>query len=251
MIRPLIGIIAGHQLMESKRQHVQDRYVGCNRPYVDCTLAAGGAPLVLPPANEREAVRAMVAAADGLMFTGGGDASALLFGAEPHPAIRLLDPMRDATEVEATRHALALGMPILAICRGIQLLNIALGGDLIQDIPSQVKGHVRHWSSDLDQVLSHSIAVEKGSLLASLIGDGKVAVNSDHHQAVGRVAKGFRVTARAADGVIEAIEPEDGRPVLAVQFHPERIAGPYPRFMPLFEWLVEAARKFRRSKKKR
>jgi putative glutamine amidotransferase len=220
--------------------------VGTGRAYVNEIVRAGGAPLLLPLVAERDAVRAMIEAVDGLLLTGGGDVSSLEFGAEPVPGVRLIDPARDRMEIDAIRRAARRSLPILGICRGIQLLNVALGGDLVQDIPTQIKGAIRHWSSDLAPSLSHTIRVEPKSILASLIGEGRVAVDSSHHQAVGRPGKGLRVTAHATDGVVEAIEAEDRRPILGVQFHPEEIAGEHPRFRAIFEWLVKQARRFRR-----
>jgi len=251
MKRPVIGITAGLILREAGRDSSQYVSVGCGRSYVTEVVRAGGLAVLLPPVAEREAARTAVETMNGLLLSGGGDLASLEFGAEPHPRVRLVDPARDRMEIEAIRLAWRRGLPILGICRGIQVLNVALGGDLIQDIPAQVKGAIRHWSSDLAPCLSHSVKVEKQSLLASLLGAGKVAVNSSHHQAVGgRLAKGLRVTARAADGVIEAIEADDGRPVLGVQFHPEDIAGEHPRFRAIFDWLIAQARRYQRKQKR-
>jgi len=250
MIRPLIGITAGHILGESSRERRQSVSVGCGRSYVTEVVRAGGLAVLLPPVAEREAVRAAVEAVDALLLTGGGDIASLEFGAEPHPNVKLIDSVRDRMEIEAVHVAVKREMPILGICHGIQILNVALGGDLVQDIPTQIKGAIRHWSSDLLPCLSHTINVEARSLLASLIGAGKVAVNSRHHQAVGKLGKRLRVVAEAPDGVIEAIQADNGRPVLGVQFHPEEAAGEYPRFRPIFDWLVAQARRYRRLKRR-
>ncbi|MCX8037890.1 MAG: gamma-glutamyl-gamma-aminobutyrate hydrolase family protein [Candidatus Sumerlaeia bacterium] len=245
---PIIGITAGRILGDGSRERRQYVWFGTGRPYAVEVARAGGAPLLLPPLADSRILRATLPRLDGLLLSGGGDIAPELFGAEPHPATNLIDPDRDCTEIEAVRWALRQGLPVLAICRGIQVLNVALGGDLIQDIPTQVANAVRHSGADLTACLSHSICVEKDSLLASLIGAGRVLVNSSHHQAAGRVGRGLRVTATAPDGVIEALESDRGAPVLAVQFHPEDVAGEHPRFRALFQWLVEAARRFRRRR---
>jgi len=254
MARPLIGITTGHLPGEGSREcrsAVQRIVVGCARAYVTEVVRAGGSALLMPPVAERDAVRAMIEGLDALLLSGGGDVAALEFDAEPHPSIRNVDVPRDRLEIEATRLAARRGLPILAICRGVQVLNIALGGDIIQDISTQIDGAIQHWSCELVPGPSHTIEVEAPSRLASLIGAGRVAVNSGHHQAVGRLAKGLRATARSPDGVIEAIEAADGRPILGVQFHPEQLADDYAQFRAIFDWFVAQARRFRRSRRKR
>lgn len=250
MVRPLIGVTAGHILGSAERQRRQDVSFGCGKSFVTEVVAAGGAATLLPPSEQRDVVRAMMERVDGLLLSGGGDISALEFGAEPHPNIRIVDPPRDRMEIEATRLAVRRGIPVLGICRGIQILNVALGGGLVQDIAAEIENPVRHWALDLTPSLSHTIDVEADSILASLIGKGRIAVTSIHHQAAGRVAKGLRVTARAPDGVIEAIESSDGRPILTVQFHPEEDAGDRSRFATIFAWFIQQARRYRRSKKR-
>ena len=247
----MIGITAGHLLGEGNHARRQYVSVGCGQPFVECVVRAGCAAVLLPPVDDRRAVRAMVDAVDALLLSGGGDVAAVEFGAEPHPNIRAVDPPRDRMELEATRLAARRGMPILAICRGIQVLNIALGGDIIQDIAAEVEKPVQHWAAELAPGLCHSIDIDQSSLLASLIGGPRVTVSSYHHQAVGRVAKGLRIVARAADGVVEALEASDGRPILGVQFHPEENAWAYPQFQAVFDWFARRARRFGRPRRSR
>ena len=130
---------------------------------------------------------------------------------------------------------------MLGICRGIQSLNVALGGTLIQDVLSQVDGVVQHYTHAIETVVIHTIDVEPDTLLARVLGVTSVAANSWHHQAVKDLGEGLRVNCRARDGVIEGIEAADGRPVLAVQCHPENIAERWPVFQRLFDWLVAEA----------
>jgi len=239
MIRPLIGITVGRFLDKDKRKRI-----GCGPAYINEVALAGGSVVLLPPVAEDGSAQAMIEAVDGLLFAGGGDVHGSEFGQPHHPKANEPDRDRDRLELEAARLGAKRGLPMLGICRGIQLLNIALGGDLIQDIPSLVTTDTQH---DSKRPLAHTIAVERKSLIASLIGPGTVEVNSRHHQALGRMARGLRVAARASDGIIEAVEADDGRPILGVQFHPEDIAADYPKFRTIFEWLVTQARRFRRS----
>lgn len=192
-------------------------------------------------ATYEKAVEAALEAADGLLLTGGGDVVSLAYGEEPHPSSIYQDPVRDAEEFAAVRTAVERGLPVLGICRGIQSLNVALGGNLVQDVPSQVEGAVQHYTHASECLLAHTIDIEEGSLLAQVLGTTSIAVNSWHHQAVSEPADGLRICARARDGVVEGLEAEDGRPILAVQCHPEDTAEAYPVFQKLFDWLVQEA----------
>jgi putative glutamine amidotransferase len=240
-MKPIILITAGKQGLEAKRTEVQAIVSSMNMNYIHSLVRAGGAPVVLPCVADREAVRASVEAADGILLTGGGDIVSLAYGEEPHPKSSYQDPARDEMEFEVVRLALEAGKPILGICRGIQVLNVAMGGSLIQDVPSQVPDVLQHYSLALDTVLVHTIDIEPGSLLARVLGSTSMAVNSFHHQAAKRVGEGLRVNSLARDGVIEGLEAVDGRPILGVQFHPEECTAAYPQFRPLFDWIVREA----------
>lgn len=241
MPKPLILITAGRLNRPAAIQEVQDVWTGCDTDYVDSVTRAGGAPLLLPRIGDAEAVISAVDAVAGLLLTGGGDVCALAYGEEPHPSLTLQDPVRDEMELVAARRALERGIPILGICRGLQLLNVAAGGTLVQDIKTQVPGVLQHYTHSLSPIFGHSIDIEPGSLLARVLGTTRTAVNSYHHQAAKDVGHGLRVTARAADGVVEGMESSDGRPILCVQFHPEESTRDYTTFRPLFNWLVEEA----------
>ena len=241
MARPIIGITARRRLEETPADRMQTVVAGVDVQYVEAVVRAGGAPVLLPRMADREAAAAMLAAVDGLLLPGGGDVVSLAYGEEPHPKNAFQDPVLDDLELEAARFAIARRIPVLGICRGIQVLNVALGGTLVQDIGDQVPGALQHWARPRDATLVHTIDVEPGSLLAKVLGTGSPAVNSYHHQAVGKVAAGLRVTARARDGVIEGLEAADARPILAVQCHPEELFERHPAFLRLFEWLVRDA----------
>ena len=189
---------------------------------------------------------------DGLLLTGGGDVEPARYGESPHERLEDVDPVRDAFEVALIAAARARDLPIFAICRGVQVLNVAAGGTLVQDIPSQVAGALKHSlvPPHPPYELAHEVWVEKDSLLAKLMGERLVGsdtcdVNSRHHQAVKTVAAAYRVSATAPDGVIEAIEDPAARFCLGVQWHPENFwrTG---EFRALYEGFLEEAGKTKR-----
>jgi putative glutamine amidotransferase len=164
------------------------------------------------------------------------------YGAEPHPRLGEVDPARDRFEIALVRAARAAGLPIFGVCRGMQLVNVAFGGTLVQDIPAQVPGAIRHDQTTVDlHQPSHGVALAEGTQLRALVGGGSARVNSFHHQAVERMAEGFRATARSSDGVLEAMEHESGPFFQCVQWHPERLADD-PVTRALFQAFVAAAR---------
>jgi len=241
MTKPIIGITTGRRNNITPRPARQTVTMGCPIEYVDSVVRGGGAPMLLPRIADADAVASMMRSIDGLLLSGGGDVASLAYGEEPHPKGKFQDPVRDRMEFEAVRLAMELDRPILGICRGVQSLNVALGGTLIQDIEAQVPGACQHYTRERETLLAHTIDIEPGSLLAGVLGTTCTAVNSWHHQAVGDVAEGLRVNCRARDGVIEGLEADDGRPILAVQCHPEDCCEEYPLFQKLFDWLVEEA----------
>ncbi|MBN1673946.1 MAG: gamma-glutamyl-gamma-aminobutyrate hydrolase family protein [Kiritimatiellae bacterium] len=248
MSKPIVGITTGRYNRRPLPDELQTSLVACSAAYPQAVERSGGAPLLLPWTGEGEVLASVMPAVDALLLSGGGDIVSLRYGEEPHPRTRYQDPVRDAAELALIGIALDRGLPILGICRGIQALNVALGGTLVQDVASEVSGAVQHDTHERHPVLSHTVDIEPGSLLARILGATRTAVNSWHHQAVKALGKGLRVNARARDGVIEGVEADDGRPVLAVQCHPEASSREYPLFQKLFDWLVaEAGRAMRRK----
>jgi putative glutamine amidotransferase len=207
------------------------------RLYADHVRAAGGVPIMLGT----RALRLPVTL-DGLLLAGGEDVDPVYYGESPHPTYRG-SRRRDVSEFGVAKAALDAGMPIFAICRGAQLLNVVLGGTLVQDIPSQVAKPLTHEGG-----ARHPVTIAADSRLASLIGSGSADVNSYHHQAVARLAPGLIVNAKAADGTIEGWEPEPSGSVdsyiMAVQWHPERTPFDDPVSRPLFCDFVGAAADF-------
>jgi putative glutamine amidotransferase len=210
--------------------------------YVKSVSLAGGDPWELSCAADP--VEAVVSSCAGLLLPGGADVGPERYGETRHPAVTDVDAARDDYEIALVRAALAADLPVLAICRGLQVMNVAAGGSLIQDIPSQVGTVVPHQVPTPKDGIAHDVAVVSGSRLAGLMGgavvDGRLPVNSRHHQAVQRIAAGFIVTAEAADDVIEALERPQSRFCVGVQWHPENFVDS-GTFLPLFAGLIAAS----------
>ena len=219
--------------------------------YYQSILKAGGVPVIIPPYDNAEPLVQTLNQLDGILLTGGGDINPLFLGEEPIKQLGGINPRRDRQELLLTQLAADRQIPILGICRGIQVMNAAFGGTLYQDIHSQMKGTCIKHSQDLDRsYASHTIEIETDSLLHRLMGTKKLAVNSFHHQAVQETAPGFRVCARAIDGVIEAIESTEYKSILGVQWHPECfILNNDECMMPLFHWLIQEANSFKEAKR--
>lgn len=215
-----------------------------NRTYVEAVATAGGAPVLIPPNLDEGALRAIYERLDGLLLAGGEDIHPKHYGEAIHEKCGQIDEARDTVELTLTRWALAEGLPVLGICRGIQVLNVAAGGTLYQDIASQLPGSLKHncWPDYPRNYLAHQVTVSGDSRVAAILGQSRVGVNSTHHQAIKDLAPGFKIAARAADGVIEAIEGHDHPFAVGVQWHPEELVGKAPPMRRLFEEFVSAAR---------
>lgn len=240
--RPLIGIPAA-SLEPSPAPPA--RYFQFNGNYPASLAASGALPVVIPLGLPEEALADIFAQLDGLCLSGGVDVAPAEYGEEPHPALGKVDAPRDRTELTLARWALAADLPILGICRGIQMLNVAAGGNLYQDLTAQLPGSLLHnykvaetpWERP-----THGVRLAAGSRLAGILDAGGLMVNSFHHQAVKRPADGFDAVAWAEDGVVEAIEAPGRRFALGVQWHPEGMFQTDPLARKLFAAFVEAVR---------
>ena len=208
------------------------------------TKRAGGLPLILPPVLDEGQEGLTLSLLDGLMLSGGGDVDPKHYGADPSPLVKGVDAGRDHAELALAREALRIGMPVLAICRGIQVLNVALGGTLYQDILTELPDALSHAPvEDEDRDASaHLVRLTDDSRLARVFGRTEMVVNSFHHQALREVAPDLVVTGHAPDGVIEAAEHVSHPFCIAVQWHPENPIGNDPGMEHLFAAFVAAAR---------
>ena len=209
--------------------------------YLDAILAAGGLPILLPASLPLAALPELVARYDGFVLSGGGDVDPALYGGSLDAAVHSIDPERDTFERSLITLVLEADKPLLAICRGVQILNVALGGSLHEDIPSQLPAALRHdWYPNYPRdYLVHKVEIEPGSRLAGILGTHTLRTNSLHHQAIRQPAPGLKVVGRAEDGVIEAVELPGKRIAIGVQWHPECLPEE-PAMRRLFKAFVSA-----------
>lgn len=241
--KPVIGI-AGLARQSDGGPFLAAERVFTGSINVRAILKNGGLPLLLPAASLAEDARAVMACCDGLLLPGGEDLTPWYYGEEPLPCIGVFRPEIDAAWMAAVRAAAAQGKPILGICKGHQTINVAFGGSLFQDMSLQERALGRpvlqHMQKYDRTYLTHHVQIDPDTHLAAMLGAGRIGTNSMHHQAVNRVAEGFRVTARADDGTVEAIENGDGS-IIGVQWHPEDLVDSAPRMNALFAGLIARA----------
>jgi len=237
-MRPLIGIPC-HALI---RAETGRPIYANNRAYVHAVESGGGLPILIPMITDLPTLTALLSRLDGLLLSGGIDLHPSRYGEEVLPLTEEADPELDEFEITLASWALQQDMPVLGICRGMQLINIVLGGTLLQDIdlmyPHNVVHSHRNW---LRTHLAHQIIVEPGSHMEKILGAREVRVNSLHHQAIKEPGKGVRITGRAPDGIPELLEVSGYRFVMAAQGHPEEIYAIEPAFKCLFAAFVEAS----------
>lgn len=236
-LKPIIGITSSY--IENKHQRVNDTYI-------QAVIRAGGIPVILPTGTEANIER-FIQTFDGFIFTGGGDVDPTLFGEEPHVDLGDIEPARDQFEIPFAKAVLASNKPLLGICRGMQVLNVACKGTLYQDIYAQRKETtIQHSQKAPIDYASHFVALTKGSLIEKVIGDEKIKVNSFHHQAVKDIQAPLQVSGRANDGIIEAIESKTHPFVVGVQWHPEALLKKDDQVsLQLFEAFIEKSKEGR------
>jgi putative glutamine amidotransferase len=230
-MKPRIGITATPTVRDGRP--VEE----VNRAYFDAVTRAGGLPLVLPILDGADAL-ALLAGLDGLLLSGGGDIDPASYGAPPSPTLDGVSTERDEWEFALVHGAFELGLPVLGICRGAQVINVAAGGTLVAHLPD-VTDQV-HRSPNEQGLPAHTVRIQPGSRTAKVMRLDVINVNSLHHQAVGRLGRGVRAVAWSHDRVVEAVETRDGRRAIGVQWHPELLLG-HPGHRRLFTWLAREA----------
>jgi putative glutamine amidotransferase len=240
MTRPIIGVTTS-----SERTDKGVDRACLNAAYIRAVERAGGVPLLLTPYHSSDAVDQLATHIEGLLLTGGGDIDPVHFGESRHAKTDLVSAERDELELrQVTRQAIDTGVPLLAICRGIQVVNVALNGTLHQHVPDGFGEEIAHSQGGARSDRTHDVVIEPGSLLSTLVGTERLRVNSFHHQAIKDLGDGLRPVAWAEDKVIEAVElPGTRGLVLGVQWHPEELIEQDPAALRLFQALVEAARR--------
>jgi putative glutamine amidotransferase len=252
--RPIIGIPTQTlQSLGGVSADIPPSWVMSQR-YIRALTTAGALPWMIPLVGDDEAtLRAVYEELDGVFLPGGADIDPASYGQDRHPRCDKSDPHRDRVELALAKWAIADRKPVLGVCRGLQLLNLACGGTLYQDLADQFNGSIKHdyfpfGGQFARDYLAHEVNVAKGSRLAEVFGAGPVKVNSMHHQGIREVGAGLVATAVAPDGLVEGIETADNAYVVGVQWHPEALTDADTRARRLFETFIEAAGEFRQSK---
>lgn len=228
---PSIGLTVRSEVLGARPVDVAEA------EYSEAVTSVGGLPFLLPTRPSDELL-GYLDRIDGLVLTGGGDVDPESYGADPSPVVGGVEPFRDEAEIELVRAALTRRLPVLGICRGCQVMNVALGGTLIQHLPEV--SELPHFVPESRESGQHGVRLDPGSRLAAAVGADELLVNSVHHQAVRNLAPGVRAAAWAPDGIVEAIEVDDA-PWIGVQWHPENLQRA-SRQRALFAWLISEAR---------
>lgn len=239
-MQPLIGITTARYKSPATGWMYNRAYAACIQAIAD----AGGLPILIPVSVNDDVLRSIYARVDGVLLPGGGDVDPVIYKAAKHPKTGEADDARDHAEIAVAQWAVEQDLPLLGICRGHQVLNVALGGTLVQDIPAQIGTSVIHdFPEDVPRGNpAHVVEIDPSSRLASVLGTTSPTVNSMHHQSVETIAPGACVTAYAPDGVVEALEVPDKNFILSVQWHPEDMYPQDEVMQRLFRAFVEAAR---------
>ena len=241
MTKPIIGIGSDVQSPPGKRERA---FIYLT--YTEALRRAGAIPLLIPPQPENAAD--LIEELDGILLAGGDDCDPSVYGESAHPSVEPMDPRRQNNDVSLAKYARERGIPTLGICLGVQVMNVAAGGSLVQDIDSELETEIEHASEPEDRA-RHDVIIEKDTKLATILGERELNVNSSHHQAIRRIGEGLRVTALAPDGVVEGLEDPRHPFYVGVQWHPEDMSGERSA-SSIFGAFVDAARRHAEEKKK-
>jgi putative glutamine amidotransferase len=234
-MRPVIGIPCQADFRAGSQRPIY----GNNRTYVHAVESAGGLPILIPMLDDLSELQELLPRLDGILFSGGLDLQSSLYGAQPHPAEDEADPQLDQFEMAIASWALEEDIPVLGVCRGMQMLNVLSGGTLYQDIPSQYPTTLNHSRRDMPRTaLTHCVTLEAGSQIERILGTHQFSVNSLHHQAVKKPGQGVRISGRSEDGIAEFLEMPAKRFVIGIQGHPEELYSTVPIFARLFQAFV-------------
>ncbi|MBM3328270.1 MAG: gamma-glutamyl-gamma-aminobutyrate hydrolase family protein [Calditrichaeota bacterium] len=240
-MKPLIGISANMSPPNDPKRtfstSVKVHYL--HDPYCQFILAGGGIPVVLPPVESPDAAPAIVAGLNGILISGGCDVDPAFYGESNHASMNC-DPARDRFEMELVKAARGLSRAVLGICRGMQVINVAFGGSLYQDVPTEIEGALQHHNWEDGRESFHSILLTRHSPLSEVLERDEIQVNSSHHQSIKDLGRGLVPLAAANDGVIEAVHCPDDRFTFGVQWHPERMLGE-AQMVELSRWFVRNA----------
>ena len=237
--KPLIGISLGWSGTKNS----------VNNTYVNSVLMNGGVPYLIPVTDNVEVLRQIVSELDGIIFTGGEDFAPAYFGEEEHEHLGEVNVTRDTYDLTLFKLALNRNIPTLGICRGLQLINVAMGGSLYQDLPSQKPSDINHRQEEAGTVATHSVSVVEGSAMHQILGEKEVQVNTFHHQAIKKLAPGLKIVGWANDSVPEMIEAYPSRNILGTQFHPEIFTANGDQLMgKLFKHLISKAETYQKAK---
>jgi len=216
-----------------------------NQEYVRAITLAGAVPLLLPVINDEEAIMKQLERVDGVLLSGGYDINPLHYGEEPHRQLDFIFPEVDEHQLAAARITMALKKPMFGICRGMQIINVAFGGTLYQDVSQISEKHLKHFQKSRMYAAGHSVDISEDSILHKVFGQTSIVTNSFHHQAVKDIAPGFIVNARARDDVIEGLEKPGRVFVLGVQWHPEMMVDKHANMLDLFRAFIREVEKSR------
>lgn len=228
--------LSGDILFKSRGPYDDSDFAGVYCDYIDAISLAGGIPIILPIIEDEASIRQQLQGVHVLVLTGGCDVNPKVYGEEPSPKLEAIVNERDTYDLRLIRIAVEMRIPILGICRGMQILNVAFGGSLYQDIAEVVS--IAHRQTMKRNEPCHKVNVVSPSLLHQIVGATSLLTNSFHHQAIKKLAPGFIVTATSSDGIIEALEKPGDTPILALQWHPEMMAAKDPQMLKIFQYFA-------------